>query len=434
MAIKSFQNKEAYDAASRSSIESQVSMIENSRQTIIDGVNVLTREPVVGDVLFLDESNRKVFVKGGSWLRKANIPTAWVHVGYVYMRKGRKVGVIDKTGTDEQYLTVWQYAITAIAQTSVTLRLRIGDFSKTGNDRYATAIDVPVTLADTAISAANAEAISQAVAAKAAEMGDTNPWWAWLDEENGRIIVQTDACANYQQSTVAATGCTIALSVWDEMPASTSYFKKSGAARSGGGIMNLARGYAYFSVSGTVPTADVALKNSAAPVTEDAFWHSEHCRLLRDTYGDYMAYLRDNDMVKYPQKYGAFALPDGAETGRLYAGRTAPTKDGGETYKFAALRKCHDVGYNADGLGKGDWHLPSVLEGCHLMDDETLALLAASIVVMGTTAITNAVTRWLAERCNAVNAWIFGGTYGTLGYGSVSIRYRAQAVTLLEIE
>ena len=93
MAIKSYANKAAYDAAAKPTIESQVSMIETTREIIVDGVNVITTSPAVGDLVFLNESNEITYVKGGSWIQKALIPSAWVYVGYVYLRKGRKVGV-----------------------------------------------------------------------------------------------------------------------------------------------------------------------------------------------------------------------------------------------------------------------------------------------------------------------------------------------------
>ena len=49
MAIKSYANKAAYDAAVKPAIESQVSLIETTREIIVDGVNVITTEPVPGD-------------------------------------------------------------------------------------------------------------------------------------------------------------------------------------------------------------------------------------------------------------------------------------------------------------------------------------------------------------------------------------------------
>ena len=72
MAIKSYNTKADYDAAVKSTIESQVSMIETTREIIVDGVNVVTTEPVAGDVVFLDDQNKVICVKGGAWIQKAN--------------------------------------------------------------------------------------------------------------------------------------------------------------------------------------------------------------------------------------------------------------------------------------------------------------------------------------------------------------------------
>jgi hypothetical protein len=86
-----------------------------------------------------------------------------------------------------------------------------------------------------------------------------------------------------------------------------------------------------------------------------------------------------------------------------------------------------------DGLDFGDWYLPSSFEGCHLMADETLAILAPSISKMGTTAINNGAYRWFAERCNVNDARNFSGNYGFLSSYNVYYAYRVQAVTLLDI-
>ena len=169
MAIKSYANKAAYDAAVKPTIESQVSLIETTREIIVDGVNVITTEPAPGDLVMLDESNAIRYLKGGSWIQKAIIPSAWTHVGYVVARKGRKVLIIDKTGTDERYLDVCQYAITAISSTTLAIKLRI-------SPDYAVDTTVDVTLTSTAIDATSAAEISAAVAAKATEVGDTKAW------------------------------------------------------------------------------------------------------------------------------------------------------------------------------------------------------------------------------------------------------------------
>ena len=139
-------------------------------------------------------------------------------------------------------------------------------------------------------------------------------------------------------------------------------------------------------------------------------------------------------MVVCPQKYGCFALPDGAELGRLYANKMAPTKDGGTKAKFPALNYGYNRSYGVAGLNAGDLHLPGVLEGTELMKDDCINTLAPSVTKMGTTAINNSANRWWAEGYTVSNAWIFYGYGGTLDSSYVNDTVRCHAVALLEID
>ena len=439
MAIKSYANKAAYDAAVKPTIESQVSMIETTREIIVDGVNVITTSPVVGDLVFLNESNEITYVKGGSWIQKAIIPSAWVHVGYVYLRKGRKVGVIDKNAADMKWLDVCQYAITAISSTTLAIKLRM-------SPDYSVDTTVDVTLTSTTIDATSAAEISAAVAAKAAEVGDTKDWWAYLadaegnkvDSDGTQIIIQCDTCVDYRFYVVSATGCTIAHITWGDMPENSTYWRgERGFYTNYWGVQNIARTKAWATSSGRVPSANEPVGPRAGndvPVKPSEFETSQYCADLRAAYKTYEEYLEKCYIVVCPQKYGCFALPDGAEMGRLYANKTAPTKDGGTKAKFPALHYGYNRSYGVDGLNAGDLHTPGVLEGTELMKDDCLASLAPSVTKMGTTAINNSTHRWFAQRYNVNSAWFFNGYSGYLNSNSVNNTNRCQAVALLEID
>ncbi len=138
-------------------------------------------------------------------------------------------------------------------------------------------------------------------------------------------------------------------------------------------------------------------------------------------------------MVMCPQKYGSFALPDGKTLCRQYAMLKAPTKDGGEKYKFPAMNYCYNMAYEADGLRMGDWFLPGVVEGTRLLHDNTLDVITPTITKMAGTAINNSTYRWFAQRYIGYYARFFNGTGGTLNYYSVNGSIRAQAVALLQI-
>ncbi len=439
MAIKSYANKAAYNAATKPTIESQVSLIETTREIIVDGVNVITTNPTVGDLVFLNESNEVTYIKGGSWIQKAIIPSAWVHVGYVYLRKGRQVGVIDKNTADVKYLDGCQYAITAISSTTLAIKLRM-------SPDYGVDTTVDVTLTSTAIDATSAAEISAAVAAKATEVGDTKAWWAYLADaegnkvtENGtQIIIQCDTCVDYRFYVVSATGCTIAHITWGDMPENSVYWRgERGFYTNYWGVMNIARTKAWATSNGRVPASNEPVGPRAgndAPVKPSEFETSQYCADLRAAYKTYEEYLEKCYAVVCPQKYGCFSLPDGAEMSKRYALKTAPTKDGGTKYKFPALYYGYNRSYGVDGLDFGDWHLHGVLEGTQLMKDACLDALAPSISKMGTTAINNGTYRWFAERYNVYGAWFFNGYSGFLDGTSVNGAFRCQAVALLEID
>jgi hypothetical protein len=97
------------------------------------------------------------------------------------------------------------------------------------------------------------------------------------------------------------------------------------------------------------------------------------------------------------------------------------------------MNKAYILSYANDLLKGGMWFLPGCMEGCELMNDETLAILAPSITKMGTTAINNGTYRWFAERYNVYYARYFNGGNGLLDDYFVYSRSRAQAVTLLDI-
>lgn len=431
MAIKSYNNKAAYEAAVKPTTESQVSMIETTREIIVDGVNVVTTQPTVGDVVFLDDQSKVIYVKGGAWIQKANIPAAWTHVGYVYFRKGKQVGVIHKTGADQKWLDVSQFAWTDVVldgeEHSKTIGLRFGI------PNWDTTTSITFTYTATTLAEA-AAACTAAIEAKLTELGASqatiDQWWAYADDANSRVIVQRDACTDYRFYNCSG----LTHITWGDMPAnSTAGFRVNGRMTDQK-IMNDARGAAYYATNGATPSADVPLNAAGTIVKKDAFDSSPYCQLLRDTYGTYQEYIHREYRLQYPQKLGVFSMPGGKELTAKYGPMTAPTKAGGTKYKYPALYYGYNKSFGVDGLDFGDWYLPGVAEGAMLMRDETIADLAPSISKMGTTAINNSTTRWFAQRYHTGHAWLFYGNNGFLNPNTVTGTLRAQAVALLDID
>ena len=431
MAIKSYNSKADYQAAVKPTTESQVSMIETTREIIVDGVNVVTTQPTVGDVVFLDDQNKVIYVKGGAWIQKANIPAAWTHVGYVYFRKGKQVGVIHKDGADRKWLDVSQFAWTDAELDGEEHEKTIG--LRFGLPNWDTTTSITFTYTATTLAQA-AAACTAAIEAKLIELGapaaTIAEWWAYADEDNNRVIIQRDNCTDYRFYNCSG----LTHITWGDMTASSNNGFRVNMRTGGEKIMNGARGAAYYGTNGRTPTEDVPLNSNAGLVNKTAFDSSAYCQLLRDTYGTYKEYIHQEYRVAYPQKLGVFSLPTGKAMAEKYARMTAPTKAGGAKYKYPALYYGYAKSFGVDGLDFGDWYLPGVAEGAMLMRDETLAALSPSISKMGTTAINNSTHRWFAQRYYVDYAWIFYGSDGTLYYIIVYYAGRCQAVALLEID
>ena len=442
MAIKSFINKAAYEAAPKPTIESQVSMLESTKEVIYDGVNVITAEPVIGDSFYLDESNLPVFIKAAT-LVKANIPSAWTYVGQVLSRvDAGHVLLLNKSVDSKKYANVLQYALTAITSTSLTLKLRIRDTSKSGDAQYGTAISVPVTLTSTAFDATTVAEITAALEAKATELGDTRAWWCYLANDNNekvdsdatRIVVQCDQWNNYQEYNCSATGGTLTFSTWGDMPATSAGAFRANGLNTQTKVMNVDRAAIYYGDNGRTPTENVPLNEAAGIVTSAAFANSPYCAALRAAYGTYKNYIKSEHKIAYPQRLGPFSLPDGASMTKVYGPLTAPAKGGGVLVKFPALNWPLSVGYNADGLRQGDWYLWGVSEGSIVMDDDTLAAINATRSKQGDTQISNASYRWFAQRYYVLNAWTFNGYYGNLTNNGVNTTNQVGAVTLYKFK
>ena len=435
--IQTFSNQDAYAAAGKPTDESRVALIEDINAVKIDGVNVLTDMPEDGDVVFEDTDDSIFYVKRTT-VNKNLINASWTHTGFAFSNNGRQVKVLDKTfpSTTYQWLACWQYAITAISSTSITIKLRMaGD--------YANYVEIPVALTSAAINATTVSEVNAALeaAGNTGNVGYANHgYWAFLADANGnkvdsdgtQIIIQCDFNGNYQQFNVAGTGCTIALSVWGDMPANSNLYRSTNTSASSG-VANVEKSVAYYGASGSTPTANVAV-GAASLVNLTSFNTSSYCADLRAFYGTYENYIRANKVMWPHPDYGVFSLMDAKEMTRRYANVKFYKKNGDEAWKFPALHYGATVGYGTGKFAVGNWWLSDVTDGTEYMDDTVIAKLQDAQTRMGTTVIANNVRRWFARRYGADDAWVFSGNNGNLTNGYVNGTYRCQAVTLIDLK
>lgn len=422
--------------------------------TIADGVTV-TQNPQPGDILYLNADGERVWVKNDNdQLTAANIPAGWTLVGYVYHRgktdiidgetdDDRLVAVINHVGTDEKYLDVVLYAWTDVVldgeEHTKTMTMNI---TQPGGESAGDRDTVTVTYQATTL--AEAAAAVQEVIEGIARAADTaagrttgkyeDLWHAYADEEHGRVIIQCDSFQSYRQVNQMSGVSLVSY-------AGTSANSTNGVRQDGttGGPLNAARGTIYY---GTHGTADTTLGLSGGFMTRASFDNSTNAEVIayKEDGGTYESYVREYKMLAIPQprRQGCFTLPHASKMSAAVAAKTAPLKGGGEKYIFPALHAAYAVGYDAPGLEQGNWYLHGVSEALYLMrdtddNDHAFTKIAASAHKTGGTSFSNSVTRWLAQRYNVTNAWIFYGTGGNLNNYTVTSRCRVQAVTLIRL-
>lgn len=441
--IKRYITPEAYAAAGLPTDESRVAEIEQTSEIKVDGVNVVVPAPEDGDAVFEDADGNPKFVRHYT-IRKSLLDPSWSLRGYAFEVNARRCKVMDYgENAGLKWLGCWQHSITAISAGTIKFWLHMkGD--------YAAWIPIEVTLSDSSNGYINATTAAEITAALEAagntgNIGyDNHGWWAYLSDDNDekvtsggtKIVVQCDFNADYRQyqnsdSSHALVGCTMALSVWGDMPASSAIYRKTGVSTSWS-VGNVEKSAAYYATNGKTPTANWDL-NTTALVTLDAFNKSAYCADLRAAYGTYKNYIAMNKTWWPHPDYGVLSLIDADEMTHRYGAASFTKKDGVTVeWKFPALHYGLTVGYGTGKFAAGKWHLSDVDEGVEYMDDVVYKKIRDGQTRMNTTLLVNNATRWFARRYDANGAWYFFGTAGYINGNFVFSASRCRAVLLLE--
>ena len=439
--IEIFNTKQEYNSTAKSEKESTVSLIEEGNLVMVDGVNVVSLEPKVGDAVYKDADGAVVIIAAET-LNKSLLPDSWTYVGPVLERVANDsivamYGNVSSLPT-KKYADVVQFSISTISATTIKFYLHMaGD--------YAAWVAVEVELTSTEINATSAAEIAAAIelAGNTGNVGyDKHKYWAYLadaqgnkvDSDGTQIIVQCDTWADYRQyqcadSTHALVGCTMTHVTWGDMPESNKYFKVNAGVTNYRGLMNIEGGAAYWSTNGRTLSTNVVPGGEGGntdPMKLSEYQSSQYAAAIRAAYPTYLDYLQGEFGIDAKQAMGVFALPDEFEMTRKYGPMMAPTKAGEPKAKFPALNWAYTL--------EGDWSLWGVRRGTILMKDENLNAINATQTKEGKVTISAAANRWWAQRCYATYAWFFYGTRRNLDGSSVYYAIQVGAVTLLKFK
>lgn len=429
--IEKFDTNAAYAAAGYPTKESRVSEISENNLVKIDGVNIRTFNPVLGDAVYKKDGEVFYFKGGDALNHSLLVANGYEGLGQIIgMRNGKKV-FLDKTIATAKYLDVSQYAMADAVldgeEHSKTIGLRFG-IPNWDTTTSITFTYTATTLAE--VAAACTAAIEAKLTELSASAATIAEWWAYADEANNRVIVQRDNCTDYRF--YACSGLTHI--TWGDMPESSVYFKRNGRQTNYRGLMNIARGAAYWSTNGRTPDSVVHVNGEAGntnPMTLAAYNTSEHAAEIRAYYPTYELYLQGEFGIMHPQEYGVFRLPSAKSLGQKYGNATAPTKAGGVKFKFPALHYGLTVNHGVSGLSAGDLFTNGVEDGIVFMDDSNMATINRTRSKMGHALISNGSYRWFAQRYSVNDAWRFHGNSGNLNHYDVTNGFQVGAVALL---
>ena len=437
MAIKKFNTQQDWDSAQKSTTESTVGLVVAGNTVEYNGVNVHTTQPEDGDILMYDSvANKYVALKRGT-VNKSLLPNTYELRGYLFDRRGDVMKVLHPVETGGvKYADVVQFELNAPTldgeEHTASIGVRVSGGTSAG---YTDTTIINYSYTATTL-AEVVTALNAAIDAAQNELGFTNVLWAYLNDDETKIIVQFDNWVDYRQYICAG----MTHITWGDMPESDWYLKATGAYTQTRGIMNVAVGLAYWSTNGRTPTDDVpvALVGNDNPVLRACFDDPEnaaygYCAALRAAYGTYEQYIAIEFGIMRPQKFGCFGLPDCWTLSERYANLEAPTKVGGTKYKFPAMHSGAEKGFVDADFAVGKWALMGVDEGVYLLADEILAIIRDAQSRMGTTQMTNSAHRWFCQRNYVYLAWLFHGGYRNLYNNYVNYAIIAQAVSLLNI-
>ena len=405
--------------------------------------NIITRYPKHGDILVLDANRQKRFITLESY-SSISLPSTWAAVGVVEWVRGKKCFCVHKANTSKKWAEKFLWKITGYSLDGASHTVSFTINSKTCSVTYAASdLSSLATQLNTAVKAFDFGGHSYSVYVRGSV-----------------LVLQHDTYTTHLD--VKASGVSVSSYTGSELTASSAMERLSGARSGDGSGLNLDRMLIFFKADSADtrwnPSSDVTSLSRTYPICLPAYLgtsqnQSDHCAYLRSVYGGgeegWIKFMK-RQMIVNPSAFGIMTQ-DGKTNTYALAGQTYTDRDGGgEKPLYPAFDYCAAVGYDCDGLRKGDWYLPSVAEVADIMADVTypaayvdgagksVARSAADPVnralnAIGGSAIGNGSYVWSSCRIAGNFAWHYNGNRGIADGSYFYSTYLAVPSVLLDL-
>ena len=419
--ILKFDNKAAYDAATKSTTESTVALIKDGNGIKYNEVNVIVDIPEIGDILFLDANNSKHFLKHNTYVA-ASFPAGCTFVGVVFDVQGNTAKICHKTSSSQKWAEIYQWKTTGWLLDSADHACAVTLYKNTAIGTFTY----------------NAAALSDCAT-------QLNTWLATNAAnytcyvQGTDVILQWNAYADYPYTHTIA-GLTLTPSMADEISASSELTRKS-KARMYWGVCNYNRYMEVYANNTTNKPTYMVRDATDIAVGRDTFNTNDFMADMRTKYGTYENYVKSM-MIINPYPRGILGESTGLANTLALADVTYTAKDGTTKYKYPAARYCNQVAYNNADLAQGNWYLPSISEAARLFEQETYGLsgvtaansdaINKSLNEIGGTLHSVSSYRWSCSRGSSFYAWYCSSTGIVNYYGNFCYAFMAVPVLALK--
>lgn len=398
--------------------------------------NIITRVPKVGDILFLDENNKKGFIALDTF-DAATFDGRYTLVGVVALRQGNTVTVVHKNNASKKWCEIFQWKVTGWLLDGEAHTTTIGFYSSQ---------QAPANPEFTYTASTMEEVAAQLNAWFDTYFTESNLRYHAVVCDEATLYVQNETYNSWYHYILNMSGLTVNYSVGTKLESNSNTYAYNGIGSVYKGI-NWAR---YYQV---IHDATSSTFNPTTPITSlgtypisYACYSGEIGAYARNIYGEgeegYKKYLQDY-MIDFPAQRGILApeFRNGHKnTYTLYSDKYL-AYDGTEKTMYPAFEYCAETEYQSDGLGKGDWYLPSMYEVIKVWRTLTYGTgpsrensdpINRSLHAIGGDALSCASFFWSSCRYDVGYAWSFGSS-GFSGGSNFFVRYYAAPFVLLKM-
>ena len=437
-AINKFANETEYNAHTKSTTNSEVSLV-GSDEIHYDGLNIENTSgiPAIGDCLYLDSNNEKHFFYGATVNN-----SILVNDGYT------PVGIVAEKYDNNKVLLIYKEESGLIQFCSACIQLLSGyKINGTSNNikvRWFNSSNVKTVISNTFTDSCSdlQDFVTKFNTFLRANQVGSYQWHCELMQmyngSNAAFVVIDNYSHQYQYQSVIESGATASIYNWNFVGQTTDY---QNVLRISGGMgyrtgCNKARLMEYYSTNASASSVMTDSPTDGNGIVNKTDFDNGVYPNIKSYYGDWESYIDSTLMQRKPTLKGdQIKMPDAYGLTKAMANVTYNDINGNTKKLFSAADWCNSI-----SVLNNDWYLTGINELNDVFikikndasDPINIAMLNMSNKKMVFNVGSTNYYRWVNARRSSNSAWLLDAA-GTFCHTSIHSRNRAVACQLLSL-